>query len=325
MKLLATLGLLSLAFATVSPAALPEARSPHPNPSPGRGSEGRGAEERGAEERGAEERGAEEKGAEGRGAEERGVEGRGAENELGRGSENGPAPVAVRGEAPAPAIREIDGPLPADLAFDVRASGEGWAVRARHPKHLLALRRDDRRFAAATEAALVVAPGDSALVWETTDLASLATTRGLLHLDPRQGGEPPALRPVLAEPPVLAGRNQTPLHRCEAIQDGAGGFTVLCGVERMASVENLTGADRRDGAVVVGRAGNKSVVRLDLPASQNAVDARVIGYASGNLGHVIRAEASFLPGEAGPSFTLSSAERRQPVVFIPPRYCCCIL
>jgi hypothetical protein len=267
-KALATFGLLSLAFATVSPSSPREApRAPL-------------AEARAA-----------------------------------------PAPVPV--PVPAPAIREIDGPLPKDLAFDVLPGGEGWLVRARHPKHLVALRRDDRRVAAAIEASLPVGSDAAPVVWETTDLASLATTRGVLHLDPREGGEPPALRPALSAPPASAARDERPLHRCEALHDGAGGFTVLCRVDRVAYADNLAGAERHENVVVVGGAGNKSVVRLDLPASQSPVDARVIGYASGNQGYVVRAEASFLPGEERPSFTISSAERRQPVVPPPIRYTCC--
>jgi hypothetical protein len=236
-----------------------------------------------------------------------------------------PAPEAPA-PLPAPAIHEIDGPLPKDLSFDVKPGGAGWTVRARHPKHLVALRRDDRRVAAAIEASLAIGPGASEVVWETTDLASLATARGLLHLD-AAGGGPPRVRAALAEPPVSAGRDVRPLHRCEALQDGAGGFTVLCRVDRVAYADNLAAADPHENVVVVGGA-DRSVVRLDLPvhnaraALPSLVDARVIGYASGDRGYVVRAEATFLPGEERPALALSFAERRQPVVPRPRRYCC---
>src|SRR5262249_27492643 len=101
-------------------------------------------------------------------------------------SEPPPAPPpAPRAEAPAPApapmpaIHEIGGPLPKGLAFDLRPGDEGLSVRAKHPKHLVALRGGGRRAAAATEASLHVEPGLSEVVWETTDLASLATSRGV--------------------------------------------------------------------------------------------------------------------------------------------------
>jgi hypothetical protein len=228
------------------------------------------------------------------------------------------APAIEVAAAPRPPpIQAIPRAAPSDVVVDARAAGDAsWSLRVRRDGHLVVLRRPGKRAAGAKEASMVVGRDDPGpLVWETTSLDSLATTRGLVELD-REGA-----RLALADAPVPLGREIRPLHRCDSYEDGLGGFTVLCRVERVVEAENVASADPAEGVVVIP--GRTTVVRLDLPATPGAADARVIGYADGRMGHVIRAEASLLPGEAKPSLAVFSSERIQPVIPFKPRriYC----
>src|SRR5438270_870143 len=87
----------------------------------------------------------------------------------------------------------------------------------------------------------------------------------------------PCFRPrlSLAEAPVPAAREASHRHACTSQEDGTGGFTVLCSVDRVAGAANVASADPREGVVVVS--GPKTVIRLDLAASPGSTDARVIG------------------------------------------------
>jgi hypothetical protein len=69
-------------------------------------------------------------------------------------------------------------------------------------------------------------------------------------------------------------------------------------------------------------AGSYTVVRLDLPASATGVEARIVGYAAGVDGVVIRAEASRVGGEDRATLALSSSDRAQPQVARPTCFRC---
>jgi hypothetical protein len=233
--------------------------------------------------------------------------------------EPAPAPLPV----PAPSIRETDAPVPGDVKASVALDGAGgYRVKLARKGHLVALRRGAVRTAAGEAASMVIAAGDEEpVVWEATSLETLATLRGTLRVSDGKAGPRAGLR--LAEAPVPAGREAQRLHTCAAHEDGAGGFTVLCRIRAGAEAANVSAGDTRADVWMAGSQGAK-VARLDLPASPAGAEARVVGYADGARGVVIRAEASRVAGEEHPVLTLLSADRPQPQIlrrFI--RYTCC--
>jgi hypothetical protein len=224
-------------------------------------------------------------------------------------------------------LAPIAAPAPADVKVDVRRDGKGGArITVNRKGFVITLRRGSERVVAAEQASLPLLRGDAAatqMIWETTALATLVTTRGLVVLDeasaqggpgPRAGRLPSAkLR--LGAAPVLRAVDSGLLHACVAQDDGLGAFTVLCRVDAMPSATSLTGASNRESIAVVP--GEPSLVRVDLAAAESGVAAAVVGYTDGLSGVVIRAEASRLAGEDHPVVTVVSASRQQP--FPPPR------
>jgi len=211
---------------------------------------------------------------------------------------------------------------PGDLKVEITPDGAGHRVVVRRPGHLVALHYGRARAAGRDWAAVHVeikASGSPAqagkpldpLVWETTPLDALTTSRGLVSLHP-EGGE---LRAdlSLSAPPEPWGKASGPHHTCAAHRDPHGGFTVLCrlhhGAHR-ASAANVTGPRVEDHAWVVS--GKEPLVRLDLPLFPGLAEARVIGFVHGLTGAVLRAEASWAPGEE-PTLVIEEAERDQPV------------
>jgi hypothetical protein len=232
-----------------------------------------------------------------------------------------PAPLPL--PVPAPSIRETDAPVPGDVKASVVLDGAGgYRVKLARKGHLVALRHGAARTAAAGTASLAIAAGDEEpVIWEATSLDTLATVRGTLRVSDGKAGLRAHLR--LAEAPVPAGREAKRLHTCAAHEDGAGGFTVLCRVRANAEAANVSGEDTHADVWVAG-AQEARVARLDLPASPSGAEARVVGYADGARGVVVRAEASRVAGEDRPMLTLLSADRAQPQ--IPRRiiaYTCC--
>jgi hypothetical protein len=216
-----------------------------------------------------------------------------------------PAPDAT------PTFRETNALVPRDVKVTVRDAGkDGWKVELGRKGYFVALRRGAERTAAANTATLAVGAAESEpVVWETTNLATLATTRGTLRLS---GGGVPQAKLRMAEAPVVAGREERRLHTCQGEEDGFGGFTVLCRVRAGATAANVTGSGVHQD--VWASWGEESVLRLDLPASASGVEARVVGYSAGADGVVIRAEASRVAGEERPVLTILSADRAQPKV-----------
>jgi hypothetical protein len=246
-----------------------------------------------------------------------------------------PAPAAVEvaeaadpaGQVLAPppvaAIQETNAPVPAGVTVKLRRAGtSGWKAELTRMGYLVALRRGGERTAGESAAAIPVATGDDApVIWETTKLDTLETTRGTLRIE---GDTKPLARIRLAEPPVPAVREEEGLHTCVSHEDGAGGFTVLCRVRAAgATAASVTGDSPKADVWVAGHGA--PVVRMDLPAPTEGVEARVVGYATGALGVVIRAEATRVAGEDRASLAILSSDRPQPMV--PRRavkyYCCC--
>jgi hypothetical protein len=224
----------------------------------------------------------------------------------------GEAPPLGAPAAPSrPEIREIDGAAPDDLVLQFRTeSATRSSVGLWHKDHLVALRRGDAHAAGLDQVWIQVPHRDERglpFVWETTRADTLETTRGLVRFD--VDGRP-HLR--MSDPPVPLEREAHHLHTCRSQEDGQGGFTVLCRVVgARAQALNLTGATSWE-LTSSFTLGTDSIQRFDLPARPDSADGRVLAYAEGLTGVVVRVEASFLPGEERPSLAMLASDREQP-------------
>ena len=224
-----------------------------------------------------------------------------------------PGPLALAsGDAGEPSA-------PTDLRLATRP-GLGASTRLTLSRRgYLVYLRDERSAAAGRDAAsMTVDSGGQAtsLVWETTRLDNLETSRGRILL----GGEgrPDAVA-TLAAPPVVTAIQAGRRHRCEAYPDGHGGFAVLCLVRREGdhvAAANATDADLSAGVWVVS--GGSTVVRFDL-SGERPLESRIVGYLDGaGKAVVVRAESSRVAGEGAAELSLSATERAQPRP--PPRW-----
>jgi hypothetical protein len=244
-----------------------------------------------------------------------------------------PMITAPRDPAAPPAREALsisaEGPAPADLEVEVTRDRGGHRVAVRRPGYLVALQYGAARAAGKDWAAVhvEVAPGGSklrasaapakaaealsSLVWEATPLSALTTERGLVAL--RLDGADLRAEASRAAAPEPAGTASGPHHTCAAHRDPRGGFTVLCrlhhGVRRV-SVANVTGPRALDHAWVIP--GKDPLIRLDLPLAEGLAEARLVGFVHGITGAVLRAEASWAPGEP-PALVIEETERSQPL------------
>ena len=240
------------------------------------------------------------------------------------------APLSVSFPEPTAAeagITAIAATVPADVTLTITPeNGRAQRVVVRRPGYLVALLHGAARSAGKDWAALRVQVPEATskrrepragveidrLVWESTRLGSFVTERGLVSLS--RGGAHLAGRLALAAPPEPAGETRSAHSTCVAHHDGAGGFTALCRLDpaaRHVTAANVTGLRVIEGAVVAADKGNDPLVRLDLPLALGMGEARVVGFTLGRVGHALRAEASWAPGEA-PALFFSETERLQP-------------
>ncbi len=233
-----------------------------------------------------------------------------------------PAPRArvvaeVAPQPPPPAIDLALAPPPREMGLEITPDGRGGhSVRVRRRGFLVSLRHEDARSAGEGWTALRIAtpPGHGGpagrLIWETTSLGTLETTRGVVLLTSDGDTVSGALR--LAAPPVVARGWQSARATCRGQEDGLGGFTALCrfapGV-RVAGAVNVTGARPLDDAWLAARPS--PLVRLDLPRSPGGAEGRVIGMVQGLTAVVLRVEATFAEGDA-PELLFEESERVQP-------------
>lgn len=217
-----------------------------------------------------------------------------------------PEPATAHAPRPAQAIRTTDGAVPKDFSVRVEHPSP-WTFRVGVARSgfLVALRRGQER-AAGNSVAHIGTTGEP-IVWETTQLDTLETTRGTIEVD--EGGKP---RVALAEPPATAAEETRLGHRCRAHEDGAGGFAVVCRVGTLIAVRNLAGGPPLAGVTTAHR-DEATFLRFNLPAQAGHPDAFAAAYAYRSAHVVLRAEASLVPGEERPALALLSAERDQPV------------
>jgi hypothetical protein len=240
--------------------------------------------------------------------------------------------IAAAAQLPAPAAAEAGitataEPAPADVTLTITPEdGRAQRVVVRRPGYLVALLHGAARSAGKDWAALRVQVPEATgtrrsagavveidrLVWEATRLGSFVTERGVVSLS-LDGGRLDG-RLALAAPPESLGETKGAHSLCVAHRDGAGGFTALCRVDHAArhvTAANVTGLRVIEGAVVAVEKGLDPLVRLDLPLAPGMSEARVVGFTLGRVGHALRAEASWAPGEA-PALFFAETERVQP-------------
>lgn len=213
-------------------------------------------------------------------------------------------------------------PAPTDLSAEVSGGGPELRLSLRRAGHLVALGDGTTRAAGEDWVAVTLDPrtGNAAsppsLVWETTDLASLATTRGVVRFRPGAGAPVPEL--VSSAPPAIAARHEGKHHRCEAVHDERGGFVVLCLVDakarRVAAASPVGARALEDVWIGPSRPGRPTLVRLDLPVVRGGAAARLVGYVDGATAVAVRAEASWLFGEPSAKLFLGALSKVQPQV-----------
>src|SRR5262245_13007394 len=150
---------------------------------------------------------------------------------------------------------------------EVESAGPDWAA--------IELRAGDR------------APKGDVAVWESTDPQSLVTQRGVVRFTLSDNSKPEA---VAAEPPRLGPRDVSAVRTCQAHEDGASGFAIVCRISsltsgvraiRPVSAHPLAGAWVWD---LPKAASGARFVRIDLPLSAGGAEAGAIAYVHGAKG-----------------------------------------
>ncbi|MEZ4298244.1 MAG: hypothetical protein R3B70_25045 [Polyangiaceae bacterium] len=221
--------------------------------------------------------------------------------------------------------RESDGPddgdaepamVPSDLVVSVSESPAGKTLKVQRSGHLLAVVGAGERRVALHEITLAVGSASaSELTWETTSPRSLETLRGKLSVG--ADGKVAVTSVVAPASRVTDTRHS---HNCVGHGDGAGGFVVVCTVDAPAAGTSLDGDKPQDG--VWSLAGERTLLRFDLPMTGDGASARVLGYEKGGQGVIVRIEASRVPGEEEAVLAIGADSRPQPEP-IRPRCCFC--
>jgi hypothetical protein len=218
----------------------------------------------------------------------------------------------------APGVRSspvaAESPAPSDVQVEmIKAESGQWTVKVRRAGHLVALRAGDRTSVGPNwVAAEIDGPSGSRieLGWETTDAATLETSRGGIRVE--AAGDGPRVSWFSLPAPTVAAEHRHRLHECRAFEAESGGFSVVCRVQRGArklSALNLT--DEAPLSAVAMADLGAQMVRLDLPVAEGSAEARLVGYLDGNTAVVMRAEATWVRGEARPTLSLADGTRRQ--------------
>jgi len=238
------------------------------------------------------------------------------------------APVAAPASLTAPASApEADVAEPASeppaLPAGMRAIlgkrvGPKITLSVVRPRHVVTLVQGNTRALGSNEVSLAVDPTEP-ITWETTDRQTLETLRGEAFVDLREDGrfDAATLRPTTFLTAVA--EESDGRHTCKAFALKNAGFSVVCRVESLTVSAARTFGESPLDRINNVAAGEQTFLRMELDPGAEGVDAAVLGYSSGARGHVVRAEASKLPGEARPSLALLSASRQQPVP-LPRRF-----
>ncbi|MBK9258587.1 MAG: hypothetical protein IPM54_02000 [Polyangiaceae bacterium] len=234
-------------------------------------------------------------------------------------SEDAPAaPVDLLAPAPAaelpaekPELPIAMPELPRDMRVVVTSKAGRTMLTLVRPGHLVTLMQGDQRVFGDNSASLSPA-GTLPIAWETSERTTFETLRGEVEWD----GQSARLRATALLSPV--GETSSARHDCKAFDGGNGAVTVVCRIDSWAAGAARVFGDKPQAGINTIDAEDKKFFRAELDAGSDGVDAVVLGYSQGSVGHVIRAEASVLPGETKPSFSLLATSRAQPFVF--PRF-----
>lgn len=216
------------------------------------------------------------------------------------------SPAVSAADMAPPAPSEGDAvPAPADLKITVRETRQGRVLQVRRHGHLIAVRSSGERRVGMHEIDWPVRADGGEITWEATNAKTLETLRGRVTVG--EGGEVTIENTIRAS---VVSDDARPSHRCLGHADGAGGFVVLCRVDGPAAATSVDGKDPRQG--VWSLAGDRTLVRFDLPMTGDGASARVLGYEKGGKGVLVRVEASRAPGEIAAVLAIGSDSRSQP-------------
>jgi hypothetical protein len=186
-----------------------------------------------------------------------------------------------------------------------------------HRGHLITLRRGE--MVALGENSISIPLKDAAsIVWESSERKTFDTVRGVVEWD-EQAGKFPIPRLVATDRMSPMREISSARHDCKAFAGTNEVITVICRIDSLAVGAVRAFGDKPLAGITSVEVGEHRYFRMDLDTHKDDFDAVVIGYSDGVRGHVIRAEASKLPGETNASFSLLAATRAQPAA-IPRRF-----
>ncbi len=237
------------------------------------------------------------------------------------------APVIVADQTNEPAlVQPVEAPvvapeaaakapkLPSDMRVFVKSKGGQLSIVVIRLGHLVTLAQGDQRVFGTNEVSLPLS-GAAPIVWETSHRKTLDTLRGEVEWEGKPGASTAWLRAQAELSPVR--RVSSAWHDCRAFDGLNGAISLLCRIDSFAAgAARVLGDKPQQGIHMIALdAEGKKFFRMELETGKDGADAVVLGYSEGGRGHVIRAEASLLPGETKPSFALLETSRAQPIVF----------
>jgi hypothetical protein len=162
------------------------------------------------------------------------------------------------------------------------------------------------------------APKGDVAVWEATDPETLETRRGLVSFSLEKGAQPEV---TTAEAPRRGPRSVSAVRICEAHEDGASGFAVVCHIAQGTSGVRAirpTAAKPLSGAWVwdVPRTPKTKAlrfVRFDLPLAPGGAEVGALAYVHAGKGVIVRADATWAAAGEVPSLLFTETSRVQPV------------
>lgn len=213
-----------------------------------------------------------------------------------------------------PAPEVVTPELPQDMKVVVNSKAGAKTLTLVHRGHIVSLQRPDTTMLGDNSVSLPFKE-TSAIAWESSDRQTFETLRGVVEWETQPGKkETPKLRAVSRVLPMRA--LSAGKHDCRAFDGTNEVITILCRVDSLAVGASRAFGGKAHEGIAIAETGEKRYFRMDLDPSKNEFDAVVIGYSDGVRGHVIRAEASKLPGETKASLALLSTARAQPIRII---------
>jgi len=201
--------------------------------------------------------------------------------------------------------------VPKDLQAIVNSKGGVKILTLVHRGHLVTLRRGETVILGDNSISIPLKDA-TPLVWESSERKTFETLRGVVEWDERAGKSP--------TPRLVATERKSPMreissvrHDCRALNGIDEIVTVMCRIDSLAVGAVRVFGDKPQAGIAMAESGEHRYFRMDLDTHEDDFDAVVIGYSDGIRGHVIRAEASKLPGETKSSFSLLAATRAQPI------------